>query len=41
MFLGAANHDPAAGPHSSHPDPHYIGLTRDPSRHVGFGMGIH
>jgi 4-methoxybenzoate monooxygenase (O-demethylating) len=34
MFLCAANHDPTAGPHS-------FGLARDPSRHVGFGRGIH
>ena len=39
MFLGAANHDPAAGPHPAPRPP--FGLARDPSRHVGSGVGIH
>lgn len=36
MFLGAANRDPR---HWDNPDK--FDLTRDPSGHVGFGMGIH
>ncbi|HVV19614.1 MAG TPA: cytochrome P450 [Pseudonocardiaceae bacterium] len=36
MFLGAANRDPRRWP-----DPDVFDLSRDPSAHVGFGMGIH
>lgn len=36
MFLGAANHDPRRWD-----DPDAFDLGRDPSGHVGFGMGIH
>lgn len=36
MFLGAANRDPR---HWSDPDT--FTLSRDPSGHVGFGMGLH
>jgi cytochrome P450 len=36
MFLGAANRDPRRWD-----DPDVFDLSRDPSGHVGFGMGIH
>jgi cytochrome P450 len=36
MFLGAANRDKRRWK-----NPHDFDLTRDPSGHVGFGMGIH
>ncbi|WP_346618464.1 cytochrome P450 [Blastococcus montanus] len=36
MFLGAANRDPRRWA-----DPDAFDLSRDPSGHVGFGMGIH
>jgi 4-methoxybenzoate monooxygenase (O-demethylating) len=36
MFLGAANRDPRHWD-----DPDAFSLSRDPSGHVGFGMGIH
>ncbi|QLH19544.1 cytochrome P450 [Streptomyces sp. Rer75] len=36
MFLGAANRDPGRWH-----DPDHFDLTRDPSGHVGFGMGLH
>ncbi|MFJ9900876.1 cytochrome P450 [Streptomyces sp. NPDC091280] len=36
MFLGAANRDP-----DRWTDPDQFDLARDPSGHVGFGMGIH
>jgi cytochrome P450 len=36
MFLGAANRDPRRWS-----DPARFDLSRDPSGHVGFGMGIH
>jgi hypothetical protein len=36
MFLGAANRDPRRWD-----DPDSFDLNRDPSGHVGFGMGIH
>ncbi|MFG1995354.1 cytochrome P450 [Actinoplanes sp. NPDC048988] len=36
MFLGAANRDPRRWD-----DPDHFDLSRDPSGHVGFGMGIH
>ena len=36
MFLGAANRDPRRWA-----DPDAYDLSRDPSGHVGFGMGIH
>ena len=41
MFLGAANRDPRRWASPEHPDPDAFDLTRDPSGHVGFGMGIH
>ncbi len=41
MFLGAANHDPRRWATPEHPDPDAFDLARDPSGHVGFGMGIH
>jgi 4-methoxybenzoate monooxygenase (O-demethylating) len=41
MFLGAANRDPRHWATPQHPDPDAFDLTRDPSGHVGFGMGIH
>ena len=36
MFLAAANRDPRRWA-----DPDHFDLSRDPSGHVGFGMGIH
>ncbi|WP_435582182.1 cytochrome P450 [Amycolatopsis thermoflava] len=36
MFLGAANRDPRRWA-----DPDVFDLSRDPSGHVGFGMGLH
>ncbi|MFI6875137.1 cytochrome P450 [Streptomyces sp. NPDC050400] len=36
MFLGSANHDPGRWHR-----PDRFDLTRDPSGHVGFGMGLH
>nr|WP_240896171.1 cytochrome P450 [Kineococcus siccus] len=36
MFLGAANRDPRRWDR-----PDEFDLTRDPSGHVGFGMGLH
>ncbi|SFO57530.1 MULTISPECIES: cytochrome P450 [Actinomadura] len=36
MFLGAANRDPRRWD-----DPDAFDLSRDPSGHVGFGMGVH
>ena len=36
MFLGAANRDPRRWG-----DPDGFDLCRDPSGHVGFGMGLH
>ncbi|WP_119729948.1 cytochrome P450 [Thermomonospora amylolytica] len=36
MFLGAANRDPRRWE-----DPDVFDLSRDPSAHVGFGMGVH
>jgi 4-methoxybenzoate monooxygenase (O-demethylating) len=36
MFLGSANRDPRRWPRADEFD-----LTRDPSGHVGFGMGLH
>ncbi|WP_106400956.1 cytochrome P450 [Actinocorallia populi] len=36
MFLGAANRDPRRWA-----DPDAFDLSRDPSAHVGFGMGLH
>lgn len=36
MFLGSADHDPRKWA-----DPDRYDLTRDPSGHVGFGMGLH
>ncbi len=41
MFLGAANRDPRHWATAEHPDPDAFDLTRDPSGHVGFGMGLH
>jgi len=41
MFLASANRDPRRWATSQHPDPDKFDLTRDPSGHVGFGMGIH
>jgi cytochrome P450 len=36
MFLGAANRDPRRWT-----EPDAFDLARDPSGHVGFGMGLH
>lgn len=36
MFLGSANHD-----HRRWDEPYRFDLDRDPSGHVGFGMGLH
>ena len=36
VFFAVANRDPRHWD-----DPHTFDLTRDPSGHVGFGMGIH
>lgn len=41
MFLAAANRDPRRWATAAHPDPDAFDLTRDPSGHVGFGMGLH
>ncbi|MEZ0165145.1 cytochrome P450 [Kineococcus sp. LSe6-4] len=41
MFLGSANRDPRRWSTPEHPDPDAFDLTRDPSGHVGFGMGVH
>jgi cytochrome P450 len=41
MFLGAANRDPRRWSTTEHPDPDAFDLGRDPSGHVGFGMGLH
>ena len=41
MFLGAANRDPRHWATPQQPDPDVFDLSRDPSGHVGFGMGIH
>jgi 4-methoxybenzoate monooxygenase (O-demethylating) len=41
MFLGSANRDPRHWKTDTHPDPDAFDLSRDPSGHVGFGMGIH
>ena len=41
MFLGAANRDPRRWSTPEHPDADAFDLGRDPSGHVGFGMGIH
>jgi cytochrome P450 len=41
MFLGAANRDPRHWVTPQQPDPDVFDLNRDPSGHVGFGMGIH
>jgi cytochrome P450 len=41
MFLGSANRDPRHWMTETHPDPDVFDLSRDPSGHVGFGMGIH
>jgi 4-methoxybenzoate monooxygenase (O-demethylating) len=40
-FLGAANRDPRHWATPEHPNPDAFDLGRDPSGHVGFGMGIH
>ena len=36
MSLGSANHD-----ESQFPDPETFDITREPNRHVAFGMGSH
>jgi cytochrome P450 len=41
MFLGAANRDPRRWSTAELPDPDVFDLDRDPSGHVGFGMGLH
>lgn len=41
MFLGAANRDPRHWSSPGQPDPEVFDLGRNPSGHVGFGMGVH
>ncbi|MEI4271116.1 cytochrome P450 [Klenkia sp. LSe6-5] len=41
MFLGSANRDPRRWSTPEHPDPDAFDITREPSGHVGFGMGVH
>jgi pimeloyl-[acyl-carrier protein] synthase len=36
LFIGSANRDP-----EQYPDPDRLDLTRDRTRHIAFGMGIH